>query len=42
MPKGTPVHGLAIEPNTGKLNLLSDGNVYLAEQGITMFKSTEE
>lgn len=42
MPKGTPVHGLAIEPNTGKLNLLSDGNVYLAEQGIAMFKSTEE
>lgn len=31
MPNGTPVHGLAIDPNTGKLDLLSDGNQYLTD-----------
>lgn len=29
MPKGTPVHGLVMDPNTGKLDLLSDGAEYL-------------
>lgn len=31
MPKMTPVHGLVIDPNTGKLELLSDGNTYLED-----------
>lgn len=31
MPKLTPVHGLVIDPNTGKLDLLADGNAYLEE-----------
>lgn len=26
MPKGIPVHGLVIDPNTGKLDLVTDGN----------------
>ncbi|RUL51604.1 MULTISPECIES: carbonic anhydrase [Lysinibacillus] len=29
MPKSTPVHGLVMDPGTGKLDLLSDGNAYL-------------
>lgn len=33
MPKGTPVHGLVIDPNTGKLDLLTDGNAYLSGTG---------
>lgn len=32
MPQGTPVHGLVIDPNTGKLDLLSDGNEYLRKK----------
>ncbi|WP_240758325.1 carbonic anhydrase [Lysinibacillus sp. SGAir0095] len=31
MPKMTPVHGLVIDPNTGKLDLLADGNTNLKE-----------
>ncbi|MDN4495049.1 beta-class carbonic anhydrase [Ureibacillus aquaedulcis] len=31
MPKMTPVHGLVIDPNTGKLELLADGNSYLKD-----------
>lgn len=31
MPSGTPVHGLIMDPNTGKLDLLSDGNEYLTK-----------
>ncbi|MDI7742620.1 carbonic anhydrase [Lysinibacillus fusiformis] len=31
MPKTTPVHGLVIDPNTGKLDLLADGNTYLED-----------
>lgn len=31
MPKMTPVHGLVIDPNTGKLDLLADGNAYLED-----------
>lgn len=34
MPMGTPVHGLVIDPNTGKLDLLSDGNEYLKEKNL--------
>lgn len=28
-PKDTPVHGLAIDPNTGRLELLTDGHEYI-------------
>lgn len=42
MPKATPVHGLVIDPNTGNLDLLTDGNAYLSEQGIKMYKSNKE
>lgn len=33
MPKGIPVHGLIMEPNTGNLDLLTDGNIFLTENG---------
>ena len=29
MPKGVPVHGLIIDPNTGRLDLVRDGNKHL-------------
>nr|WP_106781177.1 carbonic anhydrase [Lysinibacillus timonensis] len=29
MPQGIPVHGLIMDPNTGKLDLVTDGNEYL-------------
>ena len=32
MPKSTPVHGLVMDPSTGKLDLLTDGNAYLDSQ----------
>ncbi|MEL3962416.1 carbonic anhydrase [Lysinibacillus endophyticus] len=32
MPKSTPVHGLVMDPSTGKLDLLTDGNAYLSSQ----------
>lgn len=41
MPKATPVHGLIMDPSTGKLDLLSDGNKYLSDNGITTSTSTE-
>ncbi|HWK22133.1 MAG TPA: carbonic anhydrase [Ureibacillus sp.] len=31
MPKMTPIHGLVIDPSTGKLDLLTDGNGFLEE-----------
>lgn len=42
MPKATPVHGLIIDPNTGGLDLVTDGNVYLSDQGIEVYKSNNE
>ncbi|RHW34745.1 carbonic anhydrase [Lysinibacillus yapensis] len=41
MPKGTPVHGLAIDPGTGKLDLLSDGNDFLAGNNESNSNSNE-
>lgn len=32
MPKGVPVHGLVIDPSTGKLDLISDGNEAIKEK----------
>ena len=31
MPKGTPVHGLVMDPNTGKLDLITDGDKYVQD-----------
>lgn len=31
MPIGVPVHGLVIDPNTGRLDVVSDGNKFLAK-----------
>jgi carbonic anhydrase len=41
MTKSTPVHGLVMDPNTGKLDLLSDGNAYLVDNGIKPASSNE-
>ncbi len=41
MPKATPVHGLIMDPSTGKLDLLSDGNEYLEDNEITTSSSNE-
>lgn len=41
MPKATPVHGLVMDPSTGKLDLLSDGNSYLVDNGIITSTSNE-
>ncbi|RKJ37448.1 carbonic anhydrase, partial [Butyricicoccus sp. 1XD8-22] len=31
MPNGIPVHGLVMDPNTGKLDLITNGDEYLKE-----------
>lgn len=33
LPEGTPVHGLIIDPTTGKLELVSEGYAYLKSSG---------